>query len=331
MLRAAVWRPMLVACGLVLVGLVLLLLGGEALVRGACGIALLGRIAPAVVGLTVVAAGTSMPELVVSVVASLAGSPGISVGNIVGSNVFNVGAILGVTALVHPLRVLGNTVKLEWPVMMLASVLLYLLARDLLLDRIESGFLFLCFVVFVGYVVHLARRETNASEREEWAELQTASFGQVGGRAWAYNSAAVVVGIVTLAGGSRVLVKGAIALAHMFGVSDTVIGLTIVAAGTSTPELVTSLMAALKGNDDIAVGNIVGSNIFNILAIGGVAGMIAALPIPAEIFQRDLLWMLGFALVLFPMMWTGRRINRFEGAVLCGGFVVYLSSLLLAS
>lgn len=321
---------MVTALSLVLIGLFLLLLGGEALVRGACGIALLGRIAPAVVGLTVVAAGTSMPELVVSVMASLEGSSGISVGNIVGSNIFNIGAILGVTALVRPLRVLGNTVKLEWPVMMLASVLLYLLARDVLLDRVESGFLFLSLVVFVSYVVWLARHDATSAEQEEWGDLQTASFGQSGGRAWAYNAAAVVVGIAALAGGSRLLVTGAVTLAQTFGVSDTVIGLTIVAAGTSAPELVTSLMAALKGNDDIAIGNVVGSNVFNILGIAGVAGMITALPIPSEILQRDLLWMLGFSMVLFPMMWTGRRINRFEGALLCAGFTAYMAMVVAA-
>jgi cation:H+ antiporter len=313
---------------LVLVGLVLLVGGGEVLVRGASGIALSARLTPAVVGLTIVAAGTSMPELVVSVQAAFQGSPGLAVGNVVGSNIFNIALILGVTALIRPLRILGNTVRLEWPVMMLAAFEFHLLARDAMIDRLEGGFLLSALVVFVAYVVWIARTSTAPVEQAAFEEVATASLGRTGKQAVALNVGAVVMGIGLLAGGSTALVRGAVSVASSLGVSDTIIGLTIVAAGTSAPELVTSIVAAWRGRDDIAVANIIGSNIFNVLGIGGATALIHPLPVPPEITARDDWWMLGASLLLFPLMRTGMRVNRVEGAVLLGGFLLYM--LLLA-
>lgn len=312
-------------------GLVLLVGGGDALVRGAGGIAYLAGVTPAVVGLTIVAAGTSMPELVVSVQAALAGTPGIAIGNIVGSNIFNIAAILGLTALIRPLRIQGNTVRLEWPVMMLAAFQFHLLARDGRIDRLEGGFLFAAMTVFTAYVVWLARKSATPSEREAFEEIATASFGKTGKKAALFNITAVLVGIGLLAVGSSVLVRGATGVAEAFGVSDTVIGLTIIAAGTSAPELVTSIVAAWRGRDDIAVGNIVGSNIFNVLAIGGITSLIQPLSVPAEILLRDNWWMIGASLLLFPLMKTGMRINRAEGGVLLLGFAGYMALLLRAA
>ena len=316
---------------LVVAGLTLLFLGGEALVRGACGIALLARVAPAVVGLTVVAAGTSMPELVVSVQASLEGSPGLAVATVVGSNIFNIGAILGLAALIRPLRILGNTVRLEWPVMMLAAFQLHLLARDGVVDRLEGGFLLVAMVAFTGYAVWLGRKEVDLTEQQEFEDLPTASLGRSGPTAAGLNIAAVVAGVGLLAAGSTALVHGAVGVAASLGISDTVIGLTIVAAGTSTPELVTSLVAARRGQDDIAVGNVVGSNIFNILGIVGLTGLLRPLAVPAEIIFRDNLWMLGASALLFPLMRTGMRISRIEGTVLLSGFITYLILLVRAA
>jgi len=322
---------MLIDSLLVLAGLVLLVGGAESLVRGASGIALLARVPPAVVGLTIVAAGTSMPELVVSVQAALEGSPGLSMGNVVGSNIFNIGFILGLTALLRPLRILGNTVRFEWPVMMLAAVLLHLLVRDSVVDRWEGGFLLMSMVAFTAYAVWLGRKGVAAVEQTEFAQLTTASFGRSGKAATGLNVAAVAAGVGLLGAGSTALVRGAVGVASSLGVSDTVIGLTIVAAGTSMPELVTSLVAARRGQDDIAVGNVVGSNIFNVLGIIGIVGLIRPLPVPREIIAWDDWWMLGASALLFPLMRTDMTIKRFEGALLLAGFATYMALLILRS
>jgi cation:H+ antiporter len=305
-------------------GLLLLVGGGEALVRGASGLALIAKVTPAVIGLTIVAAGTSMPELVVSLQAAIEGSPGIAVGNVVGSNIFNIAAILGLTALIMPLRIQGNTVRLEWPIMFLATFQFYLLARDASIDRLEGGFLLTALVAFMAYAVWLGRKNTTAEEKQGYVELVTASFGKIGIAAVLFNIAAVVLGIALLAAGSTALVRGAVGVASAFGVSDAIIGLTIVSAGTSTPELVTSIVAAWRGRDDIAVGNVVGSNIFNILGIVGTTALVHPFPILPEILSRDCLWMLGVSLLLFPLMKTGMRVNRLEGGVLFSIFATYM-------
>lgn len=315
----------------VIAGLLLLVGGGEGLVRGASGIALLARVTPAVVGLTIVAAGTSMPELVVSVQAALAGNPGMAMGNVVGSNVFNIGAILGLTALILPLRIQGNTVRLEWPVMMLAAFQLHLLARDSTVDRLEGGFLLVALVVFFAYATWVGRKNATTVEQQEFEDVTTASFGRTGTAALLFNIGAVLVGAGLLAGGSTLLVKGAVGLASSMGVSDTIIGLTIVAAGTSTPELVTSIVAAKRGKDDIAVTNIVGSNIFNVLGIIGTSSLILPLHVPAEIIARDDWWMIGASLLLFPLMYTGMRVRRAEGAILLVGYLAYMAILIQAA
>lgn len=313
---------------LVLVGLVLLLGGGEALVRGASGIALLARVTPAVVGLTIVAAGTSTPELVVSLQAAIDGSPGLSVGNVIGSNIFNIGAILGLTAIVRPLRVFGNTVRFEWPVMMLVAFQLHLLARDGLVDRLEGGFLLTAMVAFITYATWLGRKGITPIEQQEFQQVATASMGRTGRAALSFNVASVAIGVGLLAAGSTALVHGAIRVASSLGISDAVVGLTIVAAGTSTPELVTSLAAARRGQDDIAIANVLGSNIFNVLGIVGTTAVVHPLPVPAEIIARDNWWMLGASALLFPLMKTGMRIVRLEGFILLAGFVTYIALLI---
>lgn len=316
---------------LVVFGLALLVGGAEALVRGSTGVALIARVTPAVVGLTIVAAGTSMPEFVVSAQAALQGNPGLAVGNVVGSNIFNIGAILGLAALVGPLRTQGNTIRLEWPVMMFAAFQLHLLSRDGNIDRLEGGFLLGAMVAFTIYAVRVSRSVTSAEEeRTECAQPPTASFGRGGRTALLLNLAAIGVGLILLSAGSTTLVRGAVGVAGRLGMSDTVIGLTIVAAGTSTPELVTSLMAARRGQDDIAVGNVVGSNIFNVLGILGTTSLIQPLPVSPEILARDSWWMLGTSLLLFPLMKSGMRINRIEGVLLLAGYSSYVALLIRA-
>jgi cation:H+ antiporter len=317
----------LISAFLIIVGFALLGGGGELLVRGASSIALLARLTPTVVGLTVVAMGTSMPELVVSVNAAMQDSAALALGNVVGSNIFNVGAILGIAALVAPLRIQGNTVRLEWPVMFLAGCQLHLLARDGTIDRLEGGFLFVALVIFTVYVVYVARRAAVAQEVAEYAESMHVMGGE-GARAWGFSGLAVLGGVGALVAGASFLVEGATNLARAAGVSETIIGLTVVAAGTSLPELAASVMASLRGRDDIAVANVIGSSIFNVLGILGPAALISPLPVPPEIIARDDWWMLGLYLLLLPIMLWGMRVRRVEGAILLGAFAVYLGVLL---
>jgi cation:H+ antiporter len=206
--------------------------------------------------------------------------------------------------------------------MMLAAMQLHLLSRDLMVDRLEGGFLLGGLVVFVAYAVYLGRKNPDLVPGTD--SLATASFGRTGRPALVFNLGAIVLGAALLAAGSSVLVRGAVAIAEAFGVSETVIGLTVVAAGTSFPELMTSLVAARRGQDDIAVGNVVGSNIFNVLGILGATAVICPLDVPEEIVSRDNWWMLGASLLLLPLMKSGMRVSRAEGALLLTGFCAYL-------
>ena len=319
---------LLVALGLVVVGLALLTGGGEALVRGATAIAEMFGLTPAVIGLTIVAMGTSLPEMVVSVLAGLRGQPDIAMGNVVGSNIFNVAIALGVTALVHPLPVHGNAVKLEWPFMFLASCLALLLARDGSVDRMEGLFFVVSLVLFMGYMVRLARQETTAEERTELADSVAEHRLPSRGRRLLLAGGAIAVGVALLMGGGHLLVDGAVRLARLAGLTERVIGLTVVAVGTSAPELATSVIAALRRHTGIAVGNIIGSNIFNILGILGVSALVQPLVVSPALVRTDLWWMLGTSFLIYPLMRTGRRIGRREGAVLVSVYVVYTVLLL---
>lgn len=318
---------MLINWLLILGGLTILIVGAEALVRGAGGIALMAKISPSVVALTVVAAGTSMPELVVSTQSALGGNPGLALGNAVGSNLLNIGLVLGLTALIRPLSIGRNTLKFEWPVMMLGSLQFFLLSRDGHLDRLEGGFLTAALIAFMAYAVVLDKQGIAKVASEE--PLQTASFGKKGTQALILNGTTLLVGIAFLAVGANLLVKGAVAVASGLGVSDTIIGLTVVAVGTSAPELVTSVVAAFKGRGDMAVGNIIGSCIFNLMGIVGVTSLISPLPVPAELLSRDVLWLLFLTAILFPMMGSGKALARIEGILLLGGFSVYMIRLII--
>jgi cation:H+ antiporter len=312
----------------IIIGLAALIAGAEALVRGAGGIALLARMSPAVIGLTIVAAGTSMPELMVSVKASLSGNPGLAIGNVLGSNLLNIGMVLGITALFRPLRIQGNTIRFEWPVLMLATLQFYLLGRDGVIDRVEGIFLTGVMITFMAYAVWLGRQGIVENQGEEPA---TASFGRKGAAAIVFNLTALTIGAVLLALGADILVKGAVGIADGLGISETIIGLTIVAVGTSAPELVTSVVAALRGQGDLAVGNVVGSSIFNLLAILGIAAVFSPLPVPEEIMARDIWWLIGITALMFPMMLSGKKVNRWEGLILLAAVSAYLVMLVLGA
>ena len=320
------------ALGLVVLGLVLLTGGAEALVRGAIAVARLAGLTPAVIGLTVVAMGTSLPELVVSIIAAVRDQPDIAVGNVVGSNIFNIAIVLGLTALIVPLPVRGSVVRLEWPVMFVVSVLAFVVSRDGLLDRPEGAFFVVAFVAFTAWVVRLARREVTAHEQRELAEqVEDRALPARRGRELLVSAGAVLLGVVLLVGGGHALVEGASAIARIAGMSERVIGLTIVAAGTSAPELATSLVAAWRKQADVAIANVVGSNIFNILGILGLTALVQPTSVSAAVLASDMWWMLGTALVLFPLMRTGMRIGRLEGGILVAGYAVYVALLLGAA
>ncbi|HEX6058186.1 MAG TPA: calcium/sodium antiporter [Gemmatimonadaceae bacterium] len=318
-----------IALGYVVLGLALLTGGGEALVRGATAIARIAGLTPAVIGLTIVAMGTSLPELVVSVIAAVREQPDIAVGNVVGSNIFNIAVVLGVTALILPLPVRSGVVRLEWPVMFAVSVLALVFARDHLLDRAEGGFFLLSLVIFTAWVVRLARREVTARERAEYTEeVEQRTLHPRRGREMIVSVGAVLLGVGLLIGGGHALVEGAATLARLAGMSERVIGLTVVAAGTSAPELATSLVAAWRRQTDVAVANCIGSNIFNILGILGVTAVVTPTPISPAVLSSDMWWMLGTSLVLFPLMRTNMRIGRTEGGILFAIYLTYLALLL---
>jgi cation:H+ antiporter len=309
-------------------GLVLLTLGGDVLVRGATSLARIAGLTPAVIGLTVVALGTSLPELVVSVIASIDKQPDLAVGNVVGSNIFNITFILGVSALVATLPIRGNVVKFEWPVMFGATVAAMLAAGDGLIDRVEAGVALMALVSFVAYSVYVARAEATAQEQAGLAEAAERKAIRARGIELTLAITAVLAGVGLLVAGGKALVDGAVRLAQLAGMSERVIGLTIVAAGTSAPEIATSVMAAIRKQSDIAVANLIGSNIFNLLGILGVAGLILPLSVSPAMLASDMWWMVGTALLIFGLMVTRRSLSRPDGLILLAAYGVYLYGLL---
>lgn len=318
--------PLLAAVA-VIAGIAILGYGADVLVRGAVTLARAVHIPTAVIGLTIVSMGTSLPELTVSVSAALRGASDLSMGNVVGSNLFNIGMVLGASALLSPMRVHGAAVKLEWPFMFVASFLLLLLARDGTLDRLEGGFFVVSLALFMWYAVVIGRDAINAEESAELAgEVQRRApaswLRSIGG-----SIALLGAGVVLLVVGGELLVRGAVDLARYFGMTERMIGLTVVAMGTGAPELATSLVAARRGQSEIALGNVIGSNIFNVLGILGVASLITPIAVAPQIVASDLVWMLGLSLALFPMMRTGFRVGRLEGTALLIAYGTYLTLL----
>ncbi len=310
-------------------GLGLLILGAEWLVRGASRLAAKVGISPLVIGLTVVAFGTSSPEMAVSVQSSLAGQADIAVGNVVGSNIFNVLFILGISAIITPLIVQQQLIRLDVPIMIGISLLTYLMSLDGVIGRFEGILLFAGIVAYTVFLIVQSRRESKAVENEYAQEY--ADKKESGWKPWVINIGLVVLGLVLLVQGSNWLVESAITMARAFGLSELVIGLTIVAAGTSMPEVATSITAAIKGERDIAVGNVVGSNIFNILAVLGLSGIVASdgLPVSAAAEAFDIPVMLAVALMTLPIFFTGNRIDRWEGWLFLFYYVAYTAYLVL--
>jgi cation:H+ antiporter len=311
-------------------GLLALVAGAELLVRGASRLALSFGISPLVVGLTIVAFGTSAPEVAVSLGAALDGRIDIAVGNVVGSNIFNVLFILGVSALITPLVVNAQIVRQEVPIMVGASLLLLAFALDGQVGFWESGFLLALLLVYTVFLVLQSRRETQATRDEYEHEVVKASRWDAH---WAVQLLLIGVGLALLVLGSQWLVTAATAFAKAMGVSDLVIGLTIVAAGTSLPEVATSVMAAIRKERDIAIGNVIGSNTFNILGCLGLTGIVATdgLPIADGLLNFDIWVMLAVAFACLPVFLSGRQIARWEGAVFMGYYVAYVVYVVLTA
>lgn len=309
-------------------GLLLLVVGADWLVKGASQLATAAGVSPLVTGLTVVAFGTSAPEMAVSVKAAWLGQPEMAVGNAVGSNIFNVLFILGLSALITPLVVARDIVRRDIPVMLGMSGLLLLLLSDGSVSRTNGLLMLLGLALYSAWIVQQSRRELSSSDPIPETPATTASAtGSTLGKSVAW----VALGLLLLVLGSQWLVDSAVTFAQWAGISEVVVSLTIVAAGTSLPELATSVLAAIRGHRDIAIGNVVGSNLFNIMAVIGLSGAVApaGLPVSASMIEFDIPFMIATAFACLPMFARGRRIPRWQGAMFLLAYAAYVTYLLL--
>jgi cation:H+ antiporter len=297
-------------------------LGANSLVKGAGSLAERLGVSSLVVGLTVVAFGTSTPELIVSVQATLDGFGGISIGNVIGSNIANIGLILGLSALIFPLKAQMQLIRFDTPVMIFATLLFLVFFLDNTIGRIEGMIFLLAITGYAIFNVIKSRQEHQKSVIEEFDDSIPKPT-----RHWALDVLFIALGLAGLIIGSEILVKNSVDLARLLGLSEAVIGLTIVALGTSTPELATSIVAAVKKQPDIAIGNVIGSNIFNILGILGVASLVKPVNAP-DINYVDMLVMIALSLLLLPFIKTGFTLRRWEGALLLVIYVGYMWFLL---
>jgi cation:H+ antiporter len=298
-------------------GLGILLIGGKVLVDGASTMALRLGMSPGLIGLTVVAFGTSAPELLVSINAALKGSSDLAVGNVVGSNISNITLILGISAVVFPIAIQSSVLKLDYGVMVFCSLLFYLVSLDGDISRLEGGLFLVMLFAFNFYLINSAKKEPDQNNQED-------SISRPLWRGVVY----FVFGVAGLYVGSELLVDNAVKISQTFGISERIIGVTVVAIGTSLPELVTSVIAAVDKKTDLAVGNILGSNIFNVLSIIGLTGLIQPIFVAEEFIQKDLIWMLGLSLLLFPLFRFRARIAKWEGSLLLVVYFLYVYAIL---
>lgn len=306
---------------LLVVGFALLIKGADWFVDGASNIAKILRISPLLIGLTIVAFGTSSPEATVSILAALDGSAEVSLGNVIGSNIFNITLVVGLTALLNPLKVESETIRKEIPFTLLGSAVLLVLISDIalqgftenLLTRSDGLIFLLIFTVFMYYIFEVARNNRDKIPVEETSEKAT----------WGKNIFFTIIGLAAIIFGGELVVRNSTEIAVSLGMSETLVGLTIVAIGTSLPELVTSIMAAIKKQSEIALGNIVGSNIFNILFVLGTSSLITPLPVNSKIFV-DIGLLVVLTVILLVFSRTNFRIGKIEGTFLAIAYVLYL-------
>lgn len=313
-------------------GFILLVIGAEVLVRGAARLAARFGISPLIIGLTVVAFGTSAPEMAVSTQSAFLGQGDIAIGNVIGSNIFNVLFILGLSAVITPLIVSRQLVRLDVPIMIAAGLLAWFLAMDGSYSRLDGLILFACIIAYTGYLIISSLRawkpgQSPDSDDEYSAQINPHRLAPL------INALYILAGLALLVVGSNLLVSGAVSLAQALGLSELVIGLTIIAVGTSLPELATSLIAAWKGERDIAVGNIVGSNLFNLLAVLGLAGLVSpeSIAVARGAIEFDFPVMIAVMIACLPVFFAGYRINRWEGALFLGYYIAYTAYLIMQS
>ncbi len=293
-------------------GLTVLVFSGDFLVKGAVGIAEKFNISPLVIGMTVVSFGTSAPELFVSVKAAVSGSPEIAIGNVVGSNIANIALVLGITVLIFPIVVDRNSKIIDWPMMMFSTLLFYLFAMDNIIQWWEGVILVALIIAFVTYIVRKSIKSPSDEEEVEAPKKEWLTYVFLLG------------GLVGLKFGADWLLDGAVGLAEQAGMSKEMIGVTIVAFGTSVPELVASGVAAFRQQTDISIGNLIGSNIFNIMVVIGVTSIIKEVAVTDTILANDMLWMIGIAIILLPMMLIGKKMGRPQGMLLFLGYAAYI-------
>jgi len=308
----------LIASVELLSGGVFLWLGGEAVVRGSASFAFRRGISQLVVGLTIIGFGTSAPELFVSLMAMFQGKPDIAVGNVLGSNIANLGLVLGVSALIRVLTVRASTIRHEIPMLISTAGITWFLCRDTRLSRSEGALLLFLLIAFLFYCLINAKKH-----KTEFPEIMTTADSSVLKSSW-LDFIYILLGFAGLLGGSKLFILGAITTAHLFGVSEFLIGLSIVAVGTSLPELVASIIAVLRDKTDLAVGNVLGSNLFNLLLILGSVSMIKPIAIPQIALSFDFPVVLGLSLLLFPLALTQKKISRLEGILLLAIYFGYI-------
>lgn len=313
-----------------ILGLGSLIVGADVLIRGASRLALTFGIAPLVIGLTVVAFGTSAPELAVSVQAAVSNQANLALGNVVGSNIFNILFILGVSSIIAPLLVAKNLIRRDVPIMIGISIGVYLFALNKTISFAEGIFLVVLLISYIWFLIYQSRRSNKANKEEKSSEIEIEKSSKYGS---IKNIGFIILGLGLLILGSHWLVDSSVTFAKYFGVSELVIGLTIVAIGTSLPEVVTSIVATIKGERDIAVGNVIGSNIFNIMGVIGFAGVFSpnGIEIAPSVISLDLPFMIAVALICLPIFITGGEISRLEGLLLFSIYVVYTVHLIFTA
>lgn len=297
-----------------IVGLTVLIFSGDYLVKGAVGVAEKFKISPLVIGMTVVSFGTSAPELFVSIKAAYDGSPDLAIGNVIGSNIANIALVLSITVLIFPIIVDRNSKIVDWPMMMFSSILFYVFSLDNVISPLEGGIMVAILLIFTFLLIRNSRKlnlnlddDIDGTPSNMWL-----------------TTLYLLGGLVGLKFGADWFVEGAKGVAKSFGMSDKVIGVTIVAFGTSVPELVASGVAAFRKQTDISLGNLVGSNIFNIMIVIGITSLIMPIQVAESVMSFDMYWMLGIALALYPMMFIGKKMGRIHGLILLSAYVTYI-------
>ena len=300
---------------LLVLGLIILVVGGELLVKGAVTIANNFKISPLVIGMTVVSFGTSAPELLVSLQAALDGNPAISIGNVVGSNIANLALVLAITVLIFPIVAERQTKIIDWPMMLFATLLFYLFSLDNQIVFWEGATLLGILITFTFLLIRNSRKQNKKLESEETEENKGSST---------VGLLLLLAGLIGLYFGSGWFVEGAVSIAKDFNLSDRVIGVTVVAFGTSAPELVASTVAAYRQQTDISVGNLIGSNLFNIMAVLGITSMVTPIAVEDSVLAFDMYWVIGIALAMFPILFIGQQIGRFKGVLLLATYISYI-------